>query len=367
MITFPMDYKPFLLISALLAASSLQSFGEKLKTGATAPKLQVGSWVQGEAVTEFDKDHVYVVEFWATWCGPCRATIPHLDEMHEALKDKGVVFIGQNVLERDEAKVEPFVKEMGEKMSYRVAMDDKKSDPNGYMATNWMQAAEQQGIPCAFVVNKAQKIVWIGHPAEMSKEMLEEVVAGTFDERKAQAMEEEQEKKQATLQAVSKKLSEAAQREDWVGALAVLDEAEKSDPSMASRLSLPRLQYTARTGNVEASLKQATAIAKGELGKNPLALNALARLLLTESKLVTKELAAAASDWAAQAQASLTPDADPNQKAYVLATVALSQFHTDKKAAALATLEQALALCTNDRLKKDLESFKTKFAEEKTP
>ena len=53
-------------------------------------------------------------------------------------KHAEVTFIGANVWEREEAKVAPFVKEMGEKMTYRVAMDNKSKAEEGAMATTWM-------------------------------------------------------------------------------------------------------------------------------------------------------------------------------------------------------------------------------------
>src|SRR5678816_2605837 len=83
-----------------------------LKVGDPAPKLQVGKWVQGEPVKEFAKDKAYIVEFWATWCGPCRTSIPHLNEVHNKFKDKGLIVIGQDCWEKDESLVEPFIKKM---------------------------------------------------------------------------------------------------------------------------------------------------------------------------------------------------------------------------------------------------------------
>ena len=167
--------------AAVLCTAVSVSAEATLKIGDAAPALKTGKWVQGEPVKGFEKDTVYVVEFWATWCGPCRATIPHLDELHEEWKEKGVVFIGQDCWEREEDKVEPFVKELGEKMSYRVALDDKSEVEKGYMAVNWMQAAGQNGIPSAFVVGKDGKIAWIGHPAGLKSETLGEIVAGLLE------------------------------------------------------------------------------------------------------------------------------------------------------------------------------------------
>ncbi|MDB6076902.1 MAG: Redoxin domain protein [Akkermansiaceae bacterium] len=145
-----------------------------LKVGDDAPKIQVSSWAQGEAVKEFEGDKVYIVEFWATWCGPCIASIPHLDEIYKKHKDEGLVVIGQNLGE-DTGKVAPFVKSMAGKMSYRVTVDDKSE--GGWMAKHWLAAAGQNGIPCAFVVSKKGKIAYIGHPMELKESLLEGLLA----------------------------------------------------------------------------------------------------------------------------------------------------------------------------------------------
>ncbi|MGA2497971.1 MAG: TlpA disulfide reductase family protein [Tepidisphaeraceae bacterium] len=152
----------------------------KLKAGDPAPKLDVAKWVKGDPVKELEKDRIYVVEFWATWCPPCRASIPHMTQLQKKYADKGVTMIGQNLGE-GEKKVEPFVTQMGDKMDYRVAIDK-----DGAMGKTWFKAAGQAGIPCAFIVDKAGMIAWIGHPMTMDK-VLEQVVAGTYDPGKPAA------------------------------------------------------------------------------------------------------------------------------------------------------------------------------------
>lgn len=173
---------------ALVAGMTLAAVaGPSLKVGDPAPKLATGKWVQGDPVKDFQKGKAYIVEFWATWCPPCRASIPHLNETYNKFKEKGLIVIGQDCSEQDDKLVAPFVKKMGDKMTYRVALDDKTSDKNGTMAATWMAAAGRRGIPSAFLVDTKGVIAWIGHPMELKEQVIEEVLAGTFDVRKAAA------------------------------------------------------------------------------------------------------------------------------------------------------------------------------------
>ena len=165
-----------LLIAATLLLGAPSGFAA-LKVGDAAPKLQPGHWLQGTAVTDFEGDKVYIVEFWATWCGPCKDSIPHINALHERFADKGLVVIGQDVLEKDDSLVAPFVQAMADKMTYRVATDDKSDGGRGRMAQNWLAAAEQNGIPCAFIINKQGRIVSIGHPMSIKEAELETLLA----------------------------------------------------------------------------------------------------------------------------------------------------------------------------------------------
>ncbi len=183
--------KFFLLALAMLAALNLPA--ASLSIGDAAPPLKVSQWVKGDAVAGLDTNKLYVVEFWATWCGPCRASIPHLTEM--AHKFTAVTFIGVDVWEQGEDKattVKKFVTKMADQMDYNVAMDTEDQ----FMATNWMRAAGQNGIPAAFLV-QGGKIVWIGHPMSGLEESLTEVLAGKFDIEKAKQRSEAKKQVQA--------------------------------------------------------------------------------------------------------------------------------------------------------------------------
>lgn len=132
---------------------------EKVLGKATA--LEGLTYIKGETV-KFEEGKFYVVEFWATWCPPCRASIPHLTELQKNFKDAGLTIIGISDEESDTVK--KFVEEQGEKMNYTVALDTKGTANKAYM-----EKFKQRGIPTAFFVNGKGEIVWIGHPLELDE------------------------------------------------------------------------------------------------------------------------------------------------------------------------------------------------------
>jgi thiol-disulfide isomerase/thioredoxin len=219
-----------LLLTATLSAAGL-------KVGDPAPATRPESMLQGEAVKEFKKGEIYVFECWASWCGPCVASIPHLNELHQKLAKKGIVITGVNVweAERDAAsaqRAKDFLKGQGEKMSYRVAIGGKA------FIKDWLEAAGVNGIPHAFVVSEG-KIAWAGHPAELTAELLGDILTGTplagnplavetplrgkkaAPTPKAALPDSEIEKAQAKLDALAKAMA----RKDWEAAKKALPEA----------------------------------------------------------------------------------------------------------------------------------------------
>ncbi|OWK34545.1 Thiol:disulfide oxidoreductase related to ResA [Fimbriiglobus ruber] len=148
----------------------------KLKVGDLAPPLTVDKWLQGKEVKSFAPGNVYVVEFWATWCGPCIVMMPHMSEMQAEYKDKGVTIIGftSKGSNNSEEKVTQFVQKRGPKLGYTFAYEDEHATNDAYM-----KAAGRNGIPCSFVVDKTGHIAYIGHPMFLD-EIVPQVVADTW-------------------------------------------------------------------------------------------------------------------------------------------------------------------------------------------
>ncbi|MEM7165259.1 MAG: redoxin family protein [Planctomycetota bacterium] len=195
----------------------------KIGIGDNAPALQVGEWIQGEPVAQFEKGKVYVLDFWATWCGPCIAAMPHMTETQEKYKDKGVQVVGVAIWQPDFADVKPWVEKNQKKMGYSVVLEHCPPHPEGMteprdrfqwssekgkMSQTWMKAAERNGIPSVFIVDQNQKIAWVGHPMDGMDEALDKIVSGKYDlaeaakkQRQAEQAEELKERFVAMMRA----------------------------------------------------------------------------------------------------------------------------------------------------------------------
>lgn len=220
-----------LATSALLSSASAVVAQEKAATAATlsvgdkVPELKGITWLQGDAVKSFDeKGKVYMLELWATWCGPCVAIIPHVNDLQKKYGDKGLVVVGMNVWEdKIEAPTE-FLKKQGEAMSYRVAFS---GGSKGDFATNWLKPAGVQGIPHAFIIQDG-KILYSGHPSQLKDASIEAMLAGKYDAAAEAKKQEAAAKEEAALR---EKIMPLFQKKDWDGILALAKTLDDSNPA----------------------------------------------------------------------------------------------------------------------------------------
>lgn len=131
------------------------------EVGQAAPEISAEHWFNAASFSlDSVKDKVVVVEFFATWCPPCRRSIQHIKEIYEKHKDKGLVVASLSNEDRN-----------------TIAAFNKKA------LITWVVGAESNsasdygvsGIPHAFIIVDG-KIVWAGHPmsgmeAEIEKQL----------------------------------------------------------------------------------------------------------------------------------------------------------------------------------------------------
>ena len=143
-----------LVFNAILVPHGIAE--DTLEIGSPAPALDIEHWVQTgngkfSKVTSFQKDKVYVVEFWATWCGPCVQSMPHLAALQTKYADKGlqIVSISNESLEDVKAFLDNSIQDLdGKEVS--VADVTKTycltTDPDGSCDTTQNALARLVGL-----------------------------------------------------------------------------------------------------------------------------------------------------------------------------------------------------------------------------
>ena len=136
---------------------------------ATGTLLGGGGWTLNSL-----KGQVVVLNYWATWCAPCRIETPNLQKVYTAWKPKGVTFVGIDVKEANRSPVQAFVKDNA--VTYPIVFDE------GAKTALQIGHLPLQGLPNTVVIDKQGRVaaVYVGNvlPAD-----LEPVLASLTIER----------------------------------------------------------------------------------------------------------------------------------------------------------------------------------------
>lgn len=211
--------------SAQAEAAAEKKAVAKISVGDAIPAdvFEGVTWVQGEEVkTLNEKGKTYILECWATWCGPCITVIPHVNEMHKKFESKGLVIIGMNVFEDGIEKSQEFVKKQGDGMSYRVAYSGGRTAP---FTDKILKPAGVTGIPRALVVQDGKLVLSI-HPSQLNDELVTSLLDRSFD---SAAFAKKQADEDAARKALIAKLQPLQQAKDWDGIKKVAEGLEDKD------------------------------------------------------------------------------------------------------------------------------------------
>ncbi len=153
---------PFIIIGAALLFLGIVA-GMKSMRGTQASDFGYEHHLSGPTVTM--GDGFVVLDFWATWCGPCVASIPHMNELVTTFANDNVQFL----MVSDEAPgtVQNFMQKRPIKAT--VVIDSDRS---------MFRAYNIRGIPHSFVINPEGKVVWEGHPMRLTAQVLNQLIAG---------------------------------------------------------------------------------------------------------------------------------------------------------------------------------------------
>ncbi|GAA4442189.1 TlpA disulfide reductase family protein [Bremerella cremea] len=339
-----------LLLAGLVLASPACTYaaeeaadGPTLTIGDKAPALQDVNWVQGTEVPKYEDGKVYIAEFWATWCGPCIASFPHLDKLANEYADQGLVVVAVTTEgpSNTMTEVDEFLKGDGKDYKFHYAFCETEKTYQAYM-----EAAQQNGIPCSYVIDRKGNIAFIGHPMDLDS-VLPKVIDGTW-----------RGKEDAELYAsLNEKMSSAAElaQTDPKAALAIFDEVEKAFPPKAKTLQfgvLKALCLTAADKPAEAAalLKEQIAHAKAE--KDARTLIMLAGMMASPP---LGEQAEIAPLWPAAVNDALA--IDPDNWQVKLQAAMLYNSRTDDKAKAKKLADEAYESIPDAETKASIKAF----------
>lgn len=141
------------LFAIMTLAAALPS---QLAVGSEVPEVEFSDVLGAAGVQRLSdlRGAALLVEFWATWCGPCKAQIPHLRNLHDKLAGDGLVVVA--ISDEALAKVQPFAEQ--NQMTYPIAI-----------ARNAMRDWGVRGIPHAFLIAPDGKVAWSGHPGTLTE------------------------------------------------------------------------------------------------------------------------------------------------------------------------------------------------------
>lgn len=129
----------------ILFAAGIFSLNTCFADGSPAPDFTLSDLNGNKVTLSSQKGKVVFLDFWATWCPPCRASIPEVEKLYEKYESKNVAFFGVNV-ENDPSAVKDFVAKKG--IKYTVLLGDDKVS----------RAYEIHGIPTFYIIDQKGNI-----------------------------------------------------------------------------------------------------------------------------------------------------------------------------------------------------------------
>ncbi len=337
---------------------AVPAFG--LGVGDQAPPLNGVTWLQGEEITEFQEGQIYVLDFWATWCGPCIQSIPHLNDLQRRYADDGVNIVGVAVWPRPGmVPTRSFLtrrKDSGKALEYRVAEDSRA----GAIVNSYLNPARVTGIPTAMVIDGTGRIVFIDHPMNGLDRVLELLVSGQFSLDTYLEEKAARDRALAQSRVLRQEFQEAYEADNVSRQLEITKELLGLSPELFG--SVAGLHYyllLERNAEPELARRFAERMLAEELSDQAIHLSSFAFQIATSDSIADENRDLEIAGRMASRAVELTKGSDAN----VLDTLARVQFESGEFEAAVETQRRAVELAPGgdfrDALLENLREFES--------
>jgi thiol-disulfide isomerase/thioredoxin len=342
-------------VASIVPASADEPVKPQLTVGSKAPPLTVAAWVRGDPIAAIEPGTVGIVEFFATWCVPCRRSMPRLSALTNKYGPQGLRVIGVASNEpRGEPDVRDFVSANADRIAYSIAWD-----ADGRTTTAWMTASGNTSIPMAFVVDRTGAVAWLGNPLYPAGEFeraVEQVVAGTYDMEAAKATAAKRALDRKAADEILARLDEAWQMGKQREAMDLVDRAMAVDPIRLAPMGIDKFVTLAiRLNDPDAAYAYARTLVDKTFKDDPALLAALASKILEHPGLARRDVDLALA--AATRAQELSKTDDPG----VLDALARAHFDKGDAAKAVEFQQRAIAAAedepTRELLRKRLERY----------
>ena len=156
-----------LALTALTAVATLSAAAATLQTGAAAPAFQLNSNTGKPLALADFRGQIVLLNFWASWCGPCRQEMPILEQLNRQYHAKGVTLLGINV-EPDSAAAVSWLK--ATPVTFPILFDTDSKVSNLY---------EVAGMPNTVIIDRKGQVRYIhrGYSAGAENDYLNQIRA----------------------------------------------------------------------------------------------------------------------------------------------------------------------------------------------
>jgi thiol-disulfide isomerase/thioredoxin len=180
------------LMATSVFSQSSENPQQRLMIGDSAPGMTGASWMRGGPVGEWRNGHVYLLDFWATWCAPCLEMMPATQALEDRHTEDQLHVVGVAIWSQKGpmTPAQALAKHPG--LTYAVA-----EDSDDRLADRFMGGTGARGLPTFMLIDRSGRLAWVGEPGDEFDEALEEIINGTFNLAAARKTDEIRRKGQA--------------------------------------------------------------------------------------------------------------------------------------------------------------------------